>query len=112
MRQDEIDAANEAVSLIEAQKFFLSKNAPPDAFQDPEAPKITLYYDDVKDIYHCYLVYEKQLKELQSLLSREIKLTGKSYGVRSNGVLSQEALIDAINLIKSNQHNLANKRGR
>jgi hypothetical protein len=111
MRQDEIDAANEAVQLIAAQKYFLEKSEPPTNF-DTKTKTITLYYDDVKDIYHCYLIYEKQLKELQELLNREIKLTGKSYSVRSNGVLSQEALIDAINLIKSNQHNLANKHGR
>jgi hypothetical protein len=110
MRQDEIDAANEAVQLIAAQKYFLDKGEAPDFSEEQNT--ITLYYDDVKDTYQCYFDYEQRLLELQELLMREIKITGKSYGKQSNGVMSKEALLDAINFIKSNEHNLAKKNGR
>lgn len=102
MMREGINASNAAVQLITAQKYFLDKGEAPDFSEENNT--ITLYYDDVKDTYQCYFDYEKRLLELQELLMREIKITGKSYGKQANGVMSREALVDAINFIKNNNH--------
>jgi hypothetical protein len=102
MTREGINASNEAVQLITAQKYFLDKGEAPDFSEEHNT--ITLYYDDVKDTYQCYFDYEQRLLELQELLMREITITGKSYGKQGNGVMSREALVDAINFIKNNNH--------
>lgn len=104
MQRETTDAANRAIELIKAHKFYLESNNTPDFATIEEAKTVTLYYDDVKDIYQCFFDYESRLLELQNILKREIKLTDKSYGTQMNGVFAKEALLDAITLIKSNNH--------
>ena len=100
MHQEEINssvlAANLAVELIKAQEFYLANNAPPNYMLD----KITLFRDDVKDIYQMFFYYQQQILDLQKLFEREIKSTGKTYGIKSGGVLDKQALLDAINIIR------------
>lgn len=109
MRQGEIEIYKQAVELIKAHEFYCSKGVSPDAIPDPDAPKVTLFYDDVKDMYALALDYEKRLLRLQKILEREIKLINKSYGIRSSGVMDEEAVLEAVELIKNNLH-LTGKR--
>jgi hypothetical protein len=56
-------------------------------------------------MYTLTFYYEKQILELQKLFEREIKSTGKVYGVKTTGILNKQALLDAVEIIK-------NKRSR
>jgi hypothetical protein len=97
MHQDEIDSSNLAEDLIRTQQFYISKNAP----MNPGDVPILLYHDDIKDMYTLVFLYEKQLLELQKLFEREIKSTGKVYGVKTTGILNKQALLDAVEIIKN-----------
>ncbi len=96
---------NKAVELINAQLYYCEKN---EVLLDDR--KITLFYDDVMDMYQGYFDYEQRLLNLQKILSREIAITNKNYGRQSNGVMLEDALIDAINIIKNNNHTTINER--
>ena len=99
-------AAEKAVELINAQLYYCEKNEI--LLEDDR--KVTLFYEDVKDIYQCFFDYEQRLLNLQKILSREIAITNKNYGRQSNGVMLEDALIDAINIIKNNNHTTINER--
>ena len=110
MQRERIELANAAAQLVKSHEYYVAKNVPQD--HDTDKKTVTLYYEDVHDIYTCFLDYEKRILELQELLKREIKLTDKSYGVQINGVKEQSALINAIALIKSNDHSVQKSKNR